>query len=67
VRLCVGKGMDIAELPGRDVISQAAEYEDVVEMALSRESERLIAVEVCLEAGVASTGMMSVFEVGDVK
>ena len=44
--------MDIAELPGRDVMSQAAEKEEVVEIALSRESERVMAVEVCLEAGV---------------
>jgi hypothetical protein len=42
----------MAELPGRDVMSQAAEYEDVVEMALSRESERIMVVEVCLAAGV---------------
>ena len=52
VRRWVGNGMDIAELPGRDVMSQAAEKEEVVEIALSRESERVMAVEVCLEAGV---------------
>ena len=35
-------------------------------MALSRESERIMVVEVCLAAGVGCTGM-SVLEVGDVK
>jgi hypothetical protein len=52
VRRWVGNGMDMAELPGRDVMSQAAEKEEVVEVVLSRESERAMAVEVCLEAGV---------------
>ena len=52
VRRWVGNGIAMAELPGRDVMSQAAEYEDVVEMALSRESERIMVVEVCLAAGV---------------
>ena len=52
MRRWVGNGIAMAELPGRDVMSQAAEYEDVVEMALSRESERIMVVEVCLAAGV---------------
>jgi hypothetical protein len=70
VRRCWGKGIDIAELPGRDVISQAAEYEDVVEAVESWLSDRIMAVDVCLEeAAVGCTGMLSesVFEVGDVK
>lgn len=50
-RCCVGNGMDIAELPGLEVMSQQlAEYEDIVEVVESWLSVRIIAVEVCLEA-----------------